>query len=129
MCEAVETVTTEAENGEEWHVPEFAVANRASLPCPDIKQWTSRIMKYFSAPRMVLQFSDLGKSHFLAYCACFGAEQAALRESAENQAEAPRKGTGPWHLAVLSAAQLVMDIGVDEARHFRFRFFDVHFDT
>ena len=94
-------------------MPEFAVANRNNIPVPDIRSMAEKCLAYFTQPHQVLDFTEEGRKHFMAYAACFSSEQSVLRN--QDDPGAPRKGTAPWHLAVLSAAQLIFDLALGQA--------------
>lgn len=73
-----------------------------------------RVLKYLTAPHQRVDFSEDGRKHFMAYSACFSSEQGVLRE--QDDPGAPQIGIAPWHLAVLSAAQLVFDLAIDQGQ-------------
>lgn len=74
-----------------------------------------KVAEYFVEPHMILEFTEAGKKHFLGFTACFSSEQTVLRDSDSRSSEAPRKGLAPWHLAIMSAGQLIMELAFGEA--------------
>eukprot|EP00435_Cladocopium_sp_Y103_P004245 s2104_g1.t1 len=91
--------------------PEFRVANR-HVPIPedeDVGAMAKRVLSKFETPFQVLRFSDEGSRLFTAFQAGFNTQAAVLRDSEDGSA---RQGTAAWHLAVLSASMLVLDIGL-----------------
>ena len=55
--------------------PEFAVANR-NIPVPDIESMAHRVLHYFADPHAVVEFTEEAQELFVAYAACFSAEQS-----------------------------------------------------
>ncbi|CAE7408241.1 unnamed protein product [Symbiodinium natans] len=72
-----------------------------------------RVLHYFADPHAVVEFTEEAQELFVAYAACFSAEQSVLRDNDDDSAA--RKGTAAWHLGVLAAAQLVWDIATEQA--------------
>ena len=68
-----------------------------------------RVLSKFETPFQVLRFSDEGSRLFTAFQAGFNTQAAVLRDSEDGSA---RQGTAAWHLAVLSASMLVLDISL-----------------
>ena len=79
---------------------------------PDLRGMAERA--FFSSPNVTLQFTSKAKEVFVAFSACFS-KSCMLRDLGEDDA-APRAATGAWHLAVLSAASLIFDMAIGEAR-------------
>jgi len=82
---------------------------------PDLRGMAERVLAYFSSPNVTLQFTSKAKELFVAFGACFSTKSCMLRDLGEDDA-APRAATGAWHLAVLSAASLIFDMAIGEAR-------------
>jgi len=82
------------------------------VPIPedeDVGAMAKRVLSKFETPFQVLRFSDEGSRLFTAFQAGFNTQAAVLRDSEDGSA---RQGTAAWHLAVLSASMLVLDIGL-----------------
>ena len=105
---------TKEESGRKWTRCEFAVGNRDAIVPPDLGGMAQRVLSYFATPNMTVEFSPGAKQLFLAFAACFSAKAGMLRDSGED-ASAPRAATGAWHLAVLSAANMIFELAIGEA--------------
>ena len=96
-------------------MPEIRVANR-NVPVPEgqsEKALAARVMAYFDQSHESVPFTASGALTLRGLSTCFDA-QCATRRDAGNVMEAARLGAGPWHLAMLSAGLLLMEIAVGE---------------
>ena len=104
------------EGSREWYRAEFRVANR-NIPIPEsgtLEALASRVLEYFEEPNMKIPMTDAARNLYNGFLACFNA-QVALARSTGQMSKAARLGTGPWHLAILSASKLVFEIA--EGKH------------
>ena len=96
-------------------MPEFRVANRA-LPVPlgqSEEDLAKRVLEYFNSNNMVIPFTASGRLTSRGLCICFDARCAQARDAGDVMSAA-RLGAGPWHLAMLSAGLLAMEIAVGD---------------
>ena len=69
-----------------------------------------RVLQYFAEAHTELEFSAQGKLTFQGMCAAFTVQCGMARDAAQVP-RAAMLGAGPWHLAMLSAGLLVLEIG------------------
>ena len=100
------------------YVAEFRGPNRAVdlAAGHDEVSVATRVLDYFSDPHMTVPFSGAGRLTFQGLCTCFTVQCALSRDSGDVMGAA-RLGVGPWHLAMLSASLLVLEIGVGCCDH------------
>ena len=89
----------------------FRVGNR-DLPIPagqDIRSLAERVTAVFEEPHRRITMSKEGRGVFAGVQACANTSAALLRNEQEDHLAA-RKGTMPWHVGMLAAANLIWEI-------------------
>jgi hypothetical protein len=93
-------------------VPEFRVPNR-DLPLPE--QWrenvvVQRLTTYFDKPHMQIPMSAAAQLTLQGLSTAFTVQCSIARDAADVM-RAAMLGAGPWHMAMLAAGLLLLEIG------------------
>jgi len=94
---------------------EFRVPNR-DVPIPLEQQEDAvarRVLEYFSEPHVGLEFTQTGRLTFQGLTTAFTVQCAAARDANEVM-RAAMLGACPWHLAMLAAGLLLLELGFGE---------------
>ena len=104
----------EHETGYYWQ-PQLRVANR-DIPIPegeDLDAMTQRVVSYFEQPHVVVEMTQDARLAHKGFCLVFDSNCAVARDDGRI-IDAARLGAAPWHLAMLSASLLVIELAAGE---------------